>query len=223
MMIKKITHKLLKKLIFLTFILRNIFKEKFQCPICGYKGPFEDINPSTGLRKHARCFKCKALERHRIQYLVINEILKDKIYLELKMLHIAPEPFLKKFFINRFKHYETTDLNMHGVDYKVDITKLPFKDATYDFVFASHVMEHIQDDEKALSEIRRILKPGGMAVLPVPLVAEKTVEYAKPNPNESDHVRAPGYDYFDKYEQYFSRLEKFRSDFFSIHKSIVYL
>ena len=112
---------------------------------------------------------------------------------------------------------------MHGVDYKVDITKLPFKDATYDFVFASHVMEHIQDDEKALSEIRRILKPGGMAVLPVPLVAEKTVEYAKPNPNESDHVRAPGYDYFDKYEQYFSRLEKFRSDSFpSINQLFIY-
>jgi ubiquinone/menaquinone biosynthesis C-methylase UbiE len=130
----------------------------------------------------------------------------------LKMLHFAPEPFFREFFSKRFGQYETADLNTHGVDHNVDLQKLPFGDQTYDFVFASHVLEHVPNDEKAISEIRRILKPNGIAVLPVPLVAEKTIEYSEPNPNESYHVRAPGFDYFDRYERYFSKVDKISSD-----------
>jgi ubiquinone/menaquinone biosynthesis C-methylase UbiE len=103
---------------------------------------------------------------------------------------------------------------MNGVNHTVDIQELPFADATYDFVFASHVLEHIPNDRKAISEIRRILRPNGIAVLPVPLVAEKTIEYLEPNPYEAYHVRAPGSDYFDRYCEVFSRVELFRSDDF---------
>lgn len=89
---------------------------------------------------------------------------------------------------------------------------LPFSDSTYDLVFASHVLEHIPNDKKAIQEIRRILKPDGIAILPVPLVAESTIEYPEPNPHETYHVRAPGVDYFDRYTLYFSRIEKYTSD-----------
>ncbi len=128
------------------------------------------------------------------------------------MLHVAPEPFFRGFFSARFGTYETADLSMNGVDHHVDLQELPFADQTYDFVFASHVLEHVPDDIKAISEIRRILKPNGVAVLPVPLVAEKTIEYPEPNPSEEYHVRAPGMDYFDRYEPYFSKVERFSSD-----------
>ena len=128
------------------------------------------------------------------------------------MLHFAPESVFRKFFSARFGQYETADIAMKDVDHQVDLQELPFKDQTYDFVFASHVLEHIPDDGKAISEIRRILKPNGIAVLPVPLVAEKTIEYPGPNPHEAHHVRAPGVDYFDRYERFFARVEKFRSD-----------
>ena len=128
------------------------------------------------------------------------------------MLHIAPERFFKEMFSVQFDKYETADLTADDVDHQVDLQDLPFADEIYDFVFASHVLEHIPDDEKAISEIHRILKPNGIAVLPVPLVAEKTIEYSKPNPHESNHVRAPGFDYFDRYEQFFSHIEKLSSD-----------
>ena len=112
---------------------------------------------------------------------------------------------------------------MKGVDYNIDIQELPFENETYDFVYASHVLEHIPNDEKAISEIRRILKPSGIAILPVPLVAQKTVEYPEPNPNESGHVRAPGYDYFNRYRQYFSRVEEISSESLpSIYQLFVY-
>jgi SAM-dependent methyltransferase len=127
------------------------------------------------------------------------------------MLHFAPEPFFRDFFSQRFGRYETADFSMQGVDHNVDLHQLPFADESYDFVFASHVLEHIRDDEKAIAEIRRILRPNGMAILPVPIVAEKTIEYPEPNPNESYHVRAPGMDYFDRYERHFSKVERFSS------------
>lgn len=196
------------------FRVENRGKESFTCPVCEYEGPFQDVSQTTGFRRHAKCPNCGALERHRIQFLVMNNILKDRDTARLKMLHFAPEGFFREMFANQFGQYESADLHMKGVDHRVDLEKLPFDDATYDFVFASHVLEHIRKDEQAISEIRRILKPNGIAVLPVPLVAEKTVEYPERNPNESYHMRAPGFDYFNRYERFFSKVVRFRSDSF---------
>jgi SAM-dependent methyltransferase len=144
----------------------------------------------------------------------MNNILNDVNTARLKMLHFAPEDFFRKLFANKFGQYETADPNMGRVDYKLDLQNLPFDDATYDFVFASHVLEHIPNDEQAIAEIRRILRPNGIAVLPVPLVAEKTVEYPEANPNETFHVRAPGLDYFDRYRRSFSKIVRFSSESF---------
>jgi SAM-dependent methyltransferase len=212
MSLKYYLQKLKNRIIFYTFFWGNLNKDRFACPVCNYRGPFMDVNPPTGLRKHAKCPKCGALERHRLQYIVLNNIFKTINTSSLKMLHFAPEPFFRDYFSKRFDQYETADLSMIGVDHNVDLQRLPFEDESYDFVFASHVLEHISDDKKAISEIRRILRPKGIAVLPVPLVAEKTIEYQEPNPKEAYHVRAPGLDYFDRYSQFFSKIERFSSD-----------
>jgi ubiquinone/menaquinone biosynthesis C-methylase UbiE len=103
---------------------------------------------------------------------------------------------------------------MKGVDYKVDIRELPFDDATYDFVLASIVLDYVPDDSRAIKEIRRVLKPNGIAILPVSLVCEKTIEYSEPNPFESNHVRASGMDYFERYEKYFPRVHRVSSEAF---------
>lgn len=198
----------------LCFRLRNLGKQKFECPICGYVGPFRSVGPYTGIRKHAQCPRCGALERHRLLILVLRSLFEKLDPSGMKMLHFAPEAFLVPFLRGKFEEYVTADLEMDGVDYNVDIQDLSFDDSTYDFVFASHVLEHISDDKKALKEILRILKPGGIAILSVPLVCAKTVEYPDPNPNESCHVRAPGPDYFDRYEQFFSRVDMYSSDLF---------
>lgn len=205
-------HKLRLNLRLFRFRFKYRCKEKFSCPICRYNGPFKDIHRLTGLRRHAQCPKCAALERHRLQYLVIKKVLKNITTNRLKMIHFAPEKFFSNIFRDKFGQYDTADLKLENVDYRVDLQYLPFGGATYDFVFASHVLEHIPDDKKAISEIRRILKPGGIAILPVPLLTQHTIDYPEPNPNESNHVRAPGLDYFDRYKPFFSRIKKFRSD-----------
>lgn len=212
-----------KKIQLFVFFAKNLKKQRFLCPICGYYGPFKDIDRRSGYRKHAKCAKCNASERNRIQYLVMNYLLSCINTSQLKMLHFAPEHLFKDLFSDCFGLYETADLFMEGVDHKVDLLKLPFQDESYDFVFASHVLEHIPNDEVAISEIRRILKPKGIAILPVPLIAEKTIEYSEPNPYEANHVRAPGLDYFDKYARYFSRVDKISSDTLpSIYQLFIY-
>jgi len=192
--------------------LKNLFKEKFECPICNYKGPFLDKDLPSGYCKHMKCPNCLCAVRHRIQYLVIMNILKGVDTSNLKILHFAPEPFFRKIFFKMFGEYETADMNMKNVDHKVDLTDLPFDDSSYDFILASAVLEHIHDDKSALKEISRILKPNGIAVLHVPVLCEKTIEYPEPNPYEAGHVRAPGMDYFERYKPNFSMVELITSE-----------
>lgn len=153
-------------------------EEKFNCPLCGYEGPFANFNSYVGVRKHAKCPQCSALERHRLQYLTVKDALNP--------------------------------LSGRGID----ICDMPFESGTYDFIFASHVLEHIQDDRRAIKEIRRVLRPNGIAILPVPIVSDKTVEYFKSNPFEEGHVRAPGTDYFERYKEHFGRVEVYGSHSF---------
>lgn len=214
MKIRRLANRLRHWIEATVFRIRSVWKEKFECPVCGYRGVFLSIQSSTGARKNARCASCGSLERHRIQFLVVDRILSEMDTANLKMLHFAPESFFRKYFSQRFGHYDSADLVMEDVDYQVDLQLLPFSDDSYDFVFASHVLEHIPDDDKAISEIHRILRPGGIAILPVPIVAEETVEYPQPNPHETYHVRAPGHDYFERYERIFLKVERFTSESF---------
>ena len=130
----------------------------------------------------------------------------------MRILHFAPEIFFGERFRELFKEYTSADLEAPKVDYKVDLRALPFREEEFDFIFASHVLEHIKEDSVALSEVKRILKPHGIAVLPVPIRGKETVEYSKPNPQESNHVRSPGIDYFKRYERYFSKVKVYSSN-----------
>jgi SAM-dependent methyltransferase len=119
---------------------------------------------------------------------------------------------LERYLRSAVAEYLSVDLERRSVDLNADMTRLPFRDGTFDLVFASHVLEHIQDDRLALSEVRRVLRRGGVAVLPVPVFAVETVEYPGPNPAEEGHVRCPGFDYYARYREYFSIVEEHTSD-----------
>ena len=59
---------------------------------------------------------------------------------------------------------------------KMDIQDIPLPDETLDVIYCSHVLEHVTNDRKAMAEFFRILKPGGYAMLAVPVTVEKTIE-----------------------------------------------
>jgi predicted SAM-dependent methyltransferase/transcription elongation factor Elf1 len=215
MKITKLLRSIKNKMLFIIYNKLNRSKDNFSCPICNYYGPFLNVFPETGRRRHAKCPKCGALERHRLQYLVLNKIFKKIDTSKMGLLHFAPEDFFIKIFRNRFKNYITADLYAKNVDRKEDITCLSFIDNSFDFIFASHVLEHVKNDLLALSEIKRVLKPSGIAIIPVPIVGKKTVEYPKPNPYDNDHVRSPGEDYYNKrYRVYFNVIKLYKSSDF---------
>lgn len=87
----------------------------------------------------------------------------------------------------------------------VDITDIQFEDNRFDRIICSHVLEHIEDDTKAMSELYRILKPGGKALIAVPTYGKITEEDLSFSPKERKlqyginiHVRLYGTDVADK-------------------------
>ena len=149
-----------------------------------------------------------SLERHRQMWLYLqNET--DFFTKNYKVLHIAPEQeFLRKFKKMKNLDYTSVDLFSPIVDIKADILDLPFEDESFDVIFCNHVLEHIEDDRKAMSELYRVMKKGGWGILQVPMKnsLEKTYEdFTITDPKERqknfgqyDHVRWYGMDYFDR-------------------------
>jgi SAM-dependent methyltransferase len=124
-------------------------------------------------------------------------------------LHIAPEQILEQKLRPLIgKGYITADLMQAYVDVKMDITDINSPDAYFDFIYCSHVLEHVPDDLKAMREFRRVLADGGIAILLVPITAEKTIEdLSVQDPKErrrlfgqEDHVRKYGPDYVFRLE-----------------------
>ena len=183
----------------------------WECPVCNFTGRFKTVAPPAGKRVNAKCPYCASLERHRLQYLVVKALQEKTDFSGLSILHVAPESFLQELLRGMFSLYKSADLVAKGVDFHFDLCNIPLPDSSYDVVYASHVMEHIRDDGRALSEIRRILRPGGIAILPVPVLGETTVEYDAPNPTEFMHVRATGLDYFEKYRSVFPKVDVYSS------------
>ena len=182
-------------------------KPTFVCPACGYRGPFMDKRS----RSDAKCPACGALERTRLQFAVLERCLSGFEPETKSVLHIAPEPILKRHLRRRFLDYCSADLARPDVDLTLDIQRLPFRDASFDCVFASHVLEYPADDLAAISEVRRVLRDGAMAFLPVPMLAKHTVDLATRNP-VSRMMHEPGLDYFERYRAHFKRVELVRSD-----------
>jgi SAM-dependent methyltransferase len=178
------------------------------CPVCVRDTAFAPAIAPTGMRRWARCPHCHAMERHRLQAWVIEDRLAPQFRTQQpRILHIAPEASVRALLQPWAGTYTTADFDMPGVDVHIDLRDTNLETASFDIVYASHVLEHIDRDRDAIAEIRRILAPGGVAVLPVPLIGEHTIEYPAPNPVEEFHVRAPGYDYYDRYHDFFARVD----------------
>lgn len=59
-----------------------------------------------------------------------------------------------------------------------DALALPFADGTFDKVIAAEVLEHIPDDQSAMSELARVLRPGGMLAVTVPRLGPEAMNWA---------------------------------------------
>ena len=136
------------------------------CPLCGYHGMFTAFgNPP---RLDARCPKCNALERHRLLYLFAERF--DLFRPSHCVLHFAPEAQLAGYLRDMVGVYETADLSpRRKVTHHVNIEETGLEGGRYDRIICSHVLEHV-DDEKALAEMFRLVRPGGIVILMTPIV-----------------------------------------------------
>jgi SAM-dependent methyltransferase len=201
-------------------ILRSTWKfvpgGQHSCPVCRFEGRFAPVISQSGLRLHAACPGCGALERHRLQAVAMERVASELAARPcLRVLHIAPEPHLGAR-LRRLANggsYVTGDIEPGRADLQVDLREMgDFADGSWDLIWASHVLEHVDRDVDAVREVARVLSSGGIAVLPVPIVACRTVEYSGPSPAEHDHVRAPGFDYYDRFMGLFRAVELIASD-----------
>ena len=162
------------------------------------------------LRKNALSPSTLSLERHRLLWLYLkNEtVLFEK---KIKLLHFAPEQaFYKRFKKLRNIQYDTIDINSPLAKIKADICDLPIKENTYDFILCNHVLEHVLDDNKAMSELYRVLKKGGTGIFQVPIDMKREKTFQDDSITDKlernkifgqyDHVRVYGKDYFKKLE-----------------------
>lgn len=188
--------------------LRNFLciNKKVECNICGWRGwNFHDVDCGYGhIYREASCPVCKSQHRHRAFYHFLDEAIpKDR---KIKLLHFAPEQCIqKKFYEYGNIDYLSVDIDETRAMKKEDITNLSFDDNSFDMIFCSHVLEHIEDDKKAMDELYRVLKKGGLAVLDVPLdysleetYEDKTITSPEGRTKaflQHDHLRLYGRDF----------------------------
>lgn len=159
--------------------------DNFSCPVCG----------AHDRERHLRMF---------MDHLNITSKLKNAV-----MLHFAPEKILSSYIASQKPlRYIKADLFPSSHDIiKIDMLDIPYEENYFDFVIANHVLEHVSDLPKALSEIQRVLKIGGYAILQTPFSAKlhQTIEDDGINTDslrlelygQEDHVRLFGNNIFN--------------------------
>ncbi len=184
-----------------------------QCTVCSHEyKQFLPYGRGNSARNNALCPSCQALERHRLIWLYLQEK-TDFFQSPKKVLHIAPEScFIHRFEKMKNLDYITADIESPLAKIKMDIHEIPFQNNTFDVAFCNHVMEHVADDIKAMSEIYRVLKPNGWAIIQIPFfdlnlkttLEDKSIITPKERfekYGQEDHVRMYGQDYGRRLEK----------------------
>ena len=214
-----------KKIIYPFYIKKNeteLIKGRFWCPVCKknvirfnplpvYYDLMSEKYPSVHpafmgetMNYHAyTCPHCGATDRNRLYAMFLSAyfIKLQKTSKKYRFLDIAPNKELSYFIKqNTFIQYRSVDLYMEAADDKADITDLHIYDnESFDILLCSHVLEHVSDDKKAISELFRILKKDGLGIIVVPINLALKEDFEDPTKTtdedrwkyfgQNDHVR----------------------------------
>jgi len=137
------------------------------------------------------------------------------------VLHFAPEKNIAQLFRPIARKYLSVDIQAGAADAVANIEALEFGDDSYDCILCSHVLEHV-DDRKAFREMLRVLRPGGTALILVPVVwawqrtyendAIRTPRDRAIHFGQRDHVRIYGADIRDRIRNAGFMMEEFTAE-----------
>jgi SAM-dependent methyltransferase len=123
-------------------------------------------------------------------------------------LHFAPEPSLVKDYTQRARKYVRADYDPASDELKIDLQAIDFPNDSFDLIICHNVIEHVPDDRKGLTEMFRVLRPGGVALISAPIVDAWKFTYEDPavveawdrdlHFNQDDHYRIYGRDLYDR-------------------------
>jgi SAM-dependent methyltransferase len=188
-----------------------------ECNICGYRGRFQSAGKPP--RIDARCPRCGSAERYRLLTLWLDR--HGTFLHDAQVLHFAPEAGLAAMLKKRVGRYQSADITPGRADLVLNIEAMGMADQGQDCIVCSHVLEHV-DDKKALAEIYRVLKPGGVALIMLPVIEGWATTYENPNvrtPEErkrhygqADHVRYYGADVRGRIRAAGFQLEEFTAE-----------
>ena len=177
---------------------------RYECACCG--GRFRALAPFHG-RADARCPRCGSLERHRALALHLARN-PDLLEGSAAILHFAPHPAETRVLPRDRDDYVSADLEPGAAMQVVDICEMPYDDRSFDLAICSHVLEHVSDDHAAMTELWRVLRPGGTALLQSPVDLRRASTYeddAIVSPEgrrrafwQEDHVRLYGRDFAER-------------------------
>jgi SAM-dependent methyltransferase len=174
-----------------------------ECCLCGWRGPFFlSAYYYDAFRRGVFCPRCGSMERHRTLKLFLERELKEWFTeRRRRVLDVAPIARARDLFAFAAPRYVSFDLASALATVKGDLTRTPFAPHAFDFVLCYHVLEHVPAERAALAEVRRVLAPGGLALLQVPWdpATATTIEYGAPRDGEEGHVRRYGRDVAERW------------------------
>lgn len=171
--------------------------KKYVCPLCdtklkyfkplvhplepeGYEFIYKDREFETASEENHLCPFCMAIDRDRLFVLHFRKVFEHRPKSLINLLDIAPSLPLQKFLKRYpFLRYRSADLHSPKAMDKVNIESMDiYAEGQFDVFICSHVLEHVERPDKALSELYRILKPGGWGIIMVPIMVglERTLE-----------------------------------------------
>ena len=180
------------------------------CPVC-HHAVRQTFRSGPGGRPDARCPRCRGLERHRF-FAVLVDMLRPALGRVDVLLDIAPYPLMTEILATldpRLHVRLALGLDRRLVDVQADLTALPCADDAVDLLVCFPVLEHVPDDRRAMRELARVLGPGGLGLVQVPIrfgtstdedpdadEEERTARFG-----QADHVRFYGDDFEDRLEE----------------------
>ena len=164
-----ITRFIPKKLLFrIEPILRKCYAvtkqgSNHECVICDFKASDWVQLPNNDLL----CPNCGSLARDRRLWQILKE---QYIKSNIQVLDFSPSrPIYRNWKKEKNVNHIASDLSGDFMaDVAYDITQIVEKENTFDLIICYHILEHVIDDVKAMSELYRVMKPNGTVLIQTP-------------------------------------------------------